>query len=75
MPYTDPSIYCPLCKYDLDAAQTWHYLLEEGMEEDGSRTGQPIHRHFIEIIRLTEEERSQETTVHDYYWQIVERIF
>lgn len=75
MPLTDPSIYCPLCQCDLHAAQTWHYLLEEGTEEDGSRTGQPVHRHFMEMIRLTEEERSQETTVHDYCWWIVMRIF
>lgn len=75
MPLTNPSIYCPLCQCDLDAAQTWHYLLEEGTEENGSRTGQPVHRHFMEMIRLTEEERLQETTVHDYCWRIVKRIF
>ena len=75
MPLTNPSIYCILCQCDLDAAQTWHYLLEEGTEENGSRTGQPVHRHFMEMIRLTEEERLQETTVHDYCWRIVKRIF
>ena len=68
-----PTIYCPLCKCDLNAVQSYHFLLEEGIE-DGCGTKEPVLRHYTEILHLSEDERSQETTVHDYCWLILERI-
>lgn len=70
-----PSIYCPLCKHDLDCIQTFHFLLEEGVQEDGHGTGELIRRHYMDIRSMTEAERSQEVTVHVYCWLIAERVF
>lgn len=59
------AIYCPLCKCDLNTVQSYHFLLEEGIE-DGCGTKEPVIRHYTEILHLSEDERSQETTVHDH---------
>ena len=67
-------IECPLCQSETNYIQTWHILLEEQYDSDVG-TGQPIRRHYIDIIRFTAEQRSREVTVHDYCWAIVQWVF
>ncbi|OQE70217.1 hypothetical protein PENNAL_c0119G10525 [Penicillium nalgiovense] len=72
--WVPPVVSCPLCKCDTISSLVSHSLLEE--EQDaGSGTGNLIQRNVIDLFHLTDDQRSQEVTVHDYCWSITRRVF
>lgn len=69
-----PTICCPLCRRKTDYIQTFHFLLREN-QIDGVATGDLVRRHWTDIRDMTEEQRSDEITIHDYCWWITQRVF